>query len=87
MGKEGEVGMVSDERTENGMNCFGAWLKFALNEANMSQRELAKIMKTDEGYISKIIHGKLIPSGTTIMKLLDIFNAHIVIVQNERLPI
>ena len=69
-------------KEKNGMSSFGAWLKAALEDAGMTQYDLALIMKTDRGMISKIINGKRIPSGTTMMKILDIFDAHIEIVPN-----
>ncbi|MBR4394461.1 MAG: helix-turn-helix transcriptional regulator [Oscillospiraceae bacterium] len=77
-GINGEAGTSKMSGRGNGMNAFGEWMKSELQEANMSQKDLAKIMKTDAGFICKLVNGKLIPSGTTIIKLLDIFNAYIV---------
>lgn len=70
-------------KEKNGLSALGAWIKTALEEAGMTQRDLAKMMKTDEGMISKIINGKIIPSGTTMNKILNIFDAHIEIVPNK----
>ena len=67
---------------KNGMSSFGVWLKTALEEAHMTQRDLARMMQTDEGMISKFIYGKRIPSGTTMIKILNIFDSHIEIVPN-----
>ena len=70
-------------KDKNGLSALGAWMKEALRDAGMTQRELAKMMKTNEGMISKIINGKIIPSGTTMNKILNIFDAHIEIVPNK----
>ena len=70
-------------KEKNGLSALGAWMKEALRDAGMTQRELAKMMKTNEGMISKIINGRIIPSGTTMNKILNIFDAHIEIVPNK----
>lgn len=67
------------------MQEFAVWLKNELEYCGMTQRDLAKILKMDEGHISRIINGKMIPSGSTIEKILKLFDCHIEIVENQNM--
>jgi transcriptional regulator with XRE-family HTH domain len=65
------------------MKEFVVWLKSAMEDAGMQQRELARLTGLGESYISKLLNGRIIPSGGTIMKILGLFNAHIEIVERR----
>lgn len=65
------------------MILFCEWLRTALAEAGMSQHALSEITGMTESMISKIINNKYVPSGTTILRILDVFDAHMEIVPNR----
>ena len=67
-----------------GMSGFGIWLKTALMECGMKQRDLAKIMDTSEACVSRWISGGRIPAHKQLDWILDYFGCHIEIVPNER---
>lgn len=75
------VKMMSES---NGMSAFGIWLKLALMECGMKQRDLAKIMNTSEACVSRWISGGRIPAKKQLAWILDYFNCHIEIVPNEQ---
>ena len=61
-----------------GMSSFGVWLKTELDEAGMTQKELAKILGITEAAMSRYIHGGRSPRGTMLLKIMDYFGVHIV---------
>ncbi|MBP5442255.1 MAG: helix-turn-helix transcriptional regulator [Treponema sp.] len=68
---------------KNGMGFFGVWLKVALFESGMKQKDLAKIMNTSEACVSRWIHSNRVPANKQLTWILDYFNCHIEIVPNE----
>lgn len=65
------------------MILFSEWLRTALAEAGMSQHALGVITGMTDSMISKIINNRYVPSGTTILRILDVFDAHMEIVPNR----
>lgn len=66
-----------------GMSSFGVWLKTALAEKGIQQKELADVIGVTETSISRYIHGERIPLGKKTQKIMDFFNCHFVIVPND----
>ena len=65
------------------MNIFGVWLKTALQEREMKQKELAKIIGTTEASVSRYIHGDREPKGIKMQKIMDLFDVHMVFDRND----
>ena len=66
-----------------GMDSFGVWLKTALIENGMTQKDLAKILGIREANISRYIHGERKPNGIKMAKIMDYFGVHIVFDRND----
>ena len=62
---------------------FGTWLKGALKERKMSQRDLASLLETSEVSISRYIHGARMPRMEDVSKIMDIMGCHIEILPNK----
>ena len=67
----------------NGMNSFGVWLKTALEECEIKQKDFAKIIGVSEVSVSRYINGDRKPSYDKLQKILDYFGCHIVFDRND----
>ena len=61
---------------------IGQQIKKTMERKGIRQRDIAEKMDVDSGFVSKIISGKARPSWTTIQKLMDALDTHIVIIDN-----
>lgn len=62
---------------------FGIWLKHALAENQMKQRDLAEELKVAEATISRWIHGDREPKAKQKEQILKLFGYHLEIVPNQ----
>ena len=65
------------------MSSFGVWLKTALVENNIQQKDLANAIGVTETSLSRYIHGERFPLGVKAQKIMDFFNCHFEIVPNN----
>ena len=63
---------------------FGAWLKQILRERQMTQRELADLIGTDEGGVSRYINGVRRPRWKAVERILNVLDYHIEILPNDQ---
>ena len=68
----------------SGFSSFGCWLKVALAECGMKQKDLAIIMGTTETTVSRWVHGHRHPTFKQMDHILKYFDCHAEIVPNER---
>ena len=61
---------------------FGEWLKEALLENELNQRDLAKLLGCSEVTVSRYIHGDRMPRYEEIQKIMDFLGYHIEIVKS-----
>ena len=61
---------------------FGEWLKEALLENELNQRDLAKLLGCSEVTVSRYIHGDRMPRHEEIQKIMDLLGYHFEIVKN-----
>ena len=61
-------------------NKFGTWLKKAMADHDLQQRDLAYLLGISEQNISRYANGVIVPSLNTIIKILGVFNCHLEIV-------
>lgn len=66
-----------------GMRSFGVWLKTALEENRITQRELAKTIGITEAAVSRYINGDREPGWKALHKIMDYFNVHMVFDRND----
>ena len=59
-----------------GTNQFGIWLKTALLESGMTQKDLAKIVGSTEASISRWVNGEIEPRASKMMKIMDLFGVY-----------
>jgi transcriptional regulator with XRE-family HTH domain len=67
----------------NGMRSFGVWLKTALEENHITQREFAKSIGITEAAVSRYINGDRTPGWKALNKIMDYFNVHMVFDRND----
>ena len=60
-----------------GIDVFAANLRFLLQAADISQKELANQLGKSEGHVSKICNGMTSPKLDTAIQIADIFNVNI----------
>ena len=65
-------------------NNFGTWMKKAMEDHDLQQRDLAYQLGISEQNISRYANGVIIPSLNTINRILRVFNCHLEIVPDGR---